>query len=580
MSWLKLRSVQETLDILEDLSSICANLGGPTARTLHGLVIRRQYRDLINFEIDYSTLTLEDALYSRQILGFYQKNPDLDLGIDRDKAAARTWVEAERQCFETNRRFQRMARSPQNVESSVHAILSMAARKISFILGRRPPLEAFQPAFGPGVNTNVKVTDAFPRGKLSVALACSTELSPHVSAFLEEVPLWSRERATLETEESFVVPVEIHVGKLAFVPKNAKTTRSIVIEPLLNSFFQKGVGTYLKARLALSGVDLRDQTRNQNLAMRGSINGELATIDLSSASDTVSYELVWHLLPYEWADLLSQLRTGTVRVPPSVSCLFRDVEEASVWIDPYADSMVVIDGVPLLDKVRQQKFSSMGNAYTFELETLIFYALACSVCEHLNLPLTDVSVYGDDIIVPTSAYSKLVEVLTFCGFSVNSKKSFATGNFRESCGTDFLFGFDIRPFYQKSLISDRTLYTMHNWFLRKGEISLAQAASRHIRGEKLYGPDGYGDGHLIGSHNLRQSRTARRSQWGGGYFDTFSLRPTRSSGLRRGDCLLPYYSVYTRSGELSPTDPDVIRGSNGYAKVSIYTLSVGVFRRY
>jgi len=121
---------------------------------------------------------------------------------------------------------------------------------------------------------------------------------------------------------------------------------------------------------------------------------------------------------------------------------------------------------------------------------------------------------------------------------------------------------------------------MHNWMMRNGEYELARFVHTlthpHYR---LYGPDGYGDGHLIGTYNLRTTRNSRRSQWDGGFFETYALKPTFFSKEVRGDYVFPTYSVYTRSGKLSPTDPNAVRGSRGYAKLSIYTLSNSVFTK-
>jgi len=390
---------------------------------------------------------------------------------------------------------------------------------------------------------------------------------PSVQDFLMEVPAWAAAFAISESENSWVVPVAVAEGKLMFVPKNAKTDRSIVIEPILNAFFQKGYGCYIRNRLARFGVNLRDQSRNQSLACVGSMDGSLATVDLSAASDSISYELVWSLLPYDWAERLSQLRTRYVSLPLGLQNPLLRVRSGDGRGTPFVGNVIELE-----------KFSSMGNGFTFELESLLFYAIACGVCTSLHLPTCDVSVYGDDIIIPSAAYSRLHEVLSYCGFTVNQTKSFSDGPFRESCGSDYHKGFDIRPFYQKSLVSDRSLYTMHNWFMRHGERELALIAESFIKGEKLRGPDGYGDGHLIGSFRLRTNRLIKRSQWCGGYFDSFTLKPARFCGPLPGDSVLPVYSVYTRSGEADATDPDIVRGSRGYAKISIYTLSDRIFR--
>jgi len=360
--------------------------------------------------------------------------------------------------------------------------------------------------------------------------------------------------------------VGVGSGKVAFVPKSAKTRRTIVVEPGLNSFFQKGVGSYIKDRLSHYDIDLSDQTRNQDLAKRGSERGDLATVDLSMASDCVAQELVWNLLPLDWSIFLDQLRTPDVRLPaPVPSAKFA---EAGLGV------------VSKRDTYRVKKFSSMGNGYTFELESLLFYGIAFSVTETLGLCTKDVSVYGDDIIIPVSAYDLLRKVLEHCGFSMNLDKSFCSGYFRESCGADFFNGFDIRPFYQKTLVSERTLFTMHNWFFRHGERELAKLVESMCNPcYLLYGPDGFGDGHLIGNHSLRYNREIKRRGWDGGYFDTYALSSKCNNKLLPGDAVLPSYSVYTRSGKDSPTDPNVIRGSAGYAKISIYTLGRDIFCR-
>jgi hypothetical protein len=203
------------------------------------------------------------------------------------------------------------------------------------------------------------------------------------------------------------------------VPKNAKTDRCIAAEPTGNGFLQQGVGRFMRKRLAKFGVDLDDQSRNQTLAARAARDG-LATLDLKAASDTISRELVYSLLPLDWAFFLDDLRSKSSRV---------DGE----WI-------------PL------EKFSSMGNAFTFELETLIFWSFCVSVQEELGSP-GDIAVYGDDLIVPSQMAHYLIDVLQKCGFDTNPEKSFLDGPFRESCGKHYFNGFDVTPVYQKRVVN-------------------------------------------------------------------------------------------------------------------------------
>jgi len=226
-------------------------------------------------------------------------------------------------------------------------------------------------------------------------------------------------------------------NKLLFVPKTAKCSRTIAVEPLGNSFVQKGVDTYLRERIKhVSGIDLTDQTRNQALAFSGSLGGydPYVTIDLSSASDSVSIELVRDILSPEWFAFLNDLR--------SPSYVLNGIEH------PY------------------QKFCSMGNGFCFPLETAIFLAACHAVCE-LSGSNDDFSVYGDDIIIRQSKALVLLELLKALGFEINPEKTFIYGPFRESCGEDYFEGKAVRPIIlDERFDSIESLIKVHNQFYR------------------------------------------------------------------------------------------------------------------
>jgi hypothetical protein len=206
------------------------------------------------------------------------------------------------------------------------------------------------------------------------------------------------------------------------VPKNAKTDRIIAIEPDWNMFFQLGLGGAIRRRLNRVGILLPDaQERNKRLACAGSLTGKFATLDLKSASDTVSLGLCELLLPPDLLELILSLRTE--------------------------------QGLVGEDVVVYEKVSSMGNGFTFELETAMFWALASS-CD----PSGDAAVYGDDIIVTTEAVQLLIEVLLDLGLEVNGKKTFYAGPFRESCGGHYFHGIDVTPPYFKEEVCDAPSY--------------------------------------------------------------------------------------------------------------------------
>jgi hypothetical protein len=206
-------------------------------------------------------------------------------------------------------------------------------------------------------------------------------------------------------------------NKVSFVPKTAKTHRSIAVEPLLNTFVQKGTDQLLRKLLKRVGLDLSDQSRNQQMAREGSLDSSeegFCTIDLSSASDSISIGLVRHLLPPAWFEYLNALRSHYFQLPGSE------------------------------DNILYQKFCSMGNGFCFPLQTLIFASIAYAVgCGKVGV---DFRVYGDDIIVRKKHFEDLLSMLKTCGFQTNNQKTFSEGPFRESCGADWYEGIDVRPY--------------------------------------------------------------------------------------------------------------------------------------
>lgn len=544
---------------------------------------------LCHYGVAYHRSDDDDAAILRQILAFFEKRSDIDIGIDRSLVAKKAFIESESACRSTNRLFTAIASGKaSHYPHSVSTDLWVAAAFIADVLGPCPDLSEIVGRFGPGATTQIPKRIASVRRKLSQPLACSEDLLPSLKEVLggyqgfldrKEFVLNSRITVSVDprsnvlssTEDDYwTVPVEVHTGKLAFVPKNAKTDRAVVVEPWLNSFVQLGLGDAIAVRLSRNGMSITDQSRNQALACAGSLSNLLATIDLSSASDTISYELVKDLLPDDWFEALCRCRSS------SVTC----------------------EGFTF----KQEKFSSMGNGFTFPLETLIFWALAHAASDGAGL----VSVYGDDIICESKYYDRVTKLLNHCGFKANMEKSFSDGPFRESCGADFLLGTDIRPSYIKRALTGHDLFRLHNFFYRKGDAEMCHAILVHIDPSiRLWGPDGYGDGHLLGG-NLPPRSYKRERGWSGFVFDTFVFVGARDFRLCSGDHILPLYSTYAREGVSGATfgrvvvHRDILRsfalafrpesptayiydrgalgvsipGVVGYKRISVYTLSV------
>lgn len=211
------------------------------------------------------------------------------------------------------------------------------------------------------------------------------------------------------------------VSKTIFVPKSYKTFRTISMEPTTLMYFQQGVWKEIDRLVRANGylrsrIDFHDQERNQRLAKQGSIARDFATIDLSSASDSVSYKLV------------KELFRGTALLRFIVATRSRETV------------------LPDKRQITLKKFAPMGSALCFPIETIIFAAV-CEVVTRGFRNTKRYSVFGDDIIVPTQCAEAVMSALGRLGFSVNREKSFYRNHcwFRESCGGEYCDGYDVTP---------------------------------------------------------------------------------------------------------------------------------------
>jgi len=582
-SWDSRYTQAKTNEILLEIASVLARRlpEGSHRERISGLCRTGHIRDLCDLQVDYSD-PRDVCTIVRQIRALFEKRRDLELGVDTSSVAIDTFMATEALCQATNDIFRKRSQGSFSFEPSVELVLYHAQRKIAEILDDVPRLSDLRVRFGPGATSGTKKKNAAPRVKLGTPFSCSRDLAPYIDAVLGECPGW----IPFTDEDQVSVPVEIDIGRVVTVPKSWKTDRAICVEPVLNGFVQNGLGDYIAHRLKLFGIDISDQSRNQQLAMLGSISGELATLDLSSASDCISTSLIWDLLSPDWAESLSACRTSRVEI---VS------KEGRI-------------------EMQLQKFSTMGNGFTFPLETLIFYGLGYGVLRLLGLSPKNLSVYGDDIIIPVQGYDLMSKVLRCVGFIPNASKSFASGPFRESCGTDYYSGFNIRPIYVKDSLSGESLFVLHNGFRRRFDDELADIVLSHIPTHlRLFGPDGYGDGCLLPAFGVDPPLVphGRQRGWGGYTFEVFTRKPRSLTKLTMpGDRYLPVYSIYATgsSGDIDSvsrvpplfsktrlyvpsrvylSEPKVqncsykgdklsvpLPGSNGYRRIKIYTLGL------
>jgi len=241
------------------------------------------------------------------------------------------------------------------------------------------------------------------------------------------LPNWSYFDQLYEVD--FLEPeAEIPV-KVISVPKTMKTPRIIAIEPTAMQYAQQSVLRFyrdaLKDDYLLNGfIGLDDQTPNQRMARQGSLTGDLATLDLSEASDRVSIDSVAHLLG---------------RHPHLRGAVFACRSRRAL--------------LPSGEVLTLAKFASMGSALCFPMEAAVFLtAIFVGIQKDLGHRVTrrDVSqyagrvrVFGDDIIVPKEHVRSVIESLEAFGLKINLRKSFWNGKFRESCGREYYEGTDV-----------------------------------------------------------------------------------------------------------------------------------------
>jgi hypothetical protein len=249
--------------------------------------------------------------------------------------------------------------------------------------------------------------------------------------------------------------ISSRVALLIFRPKNLKVARSVCMEPNTLMYFQQAVLDRFLELLQQSPlsrfIDISTQERNRGLALAGSITGEVDTIDLSSASDSLSLDLVKSVFPPSWLIPMLATRSHSAKLPTG-------------------------------EIRRLKKFAPMGSALCFPTQCIIFastciyaacrhtYDTSAKGCEFLTWltpsKILDVindfrddvkyrssgyqplAVYGDDICVDRRLTDEVESILSRLGFSVNLSKSFTgSQSFRESCGGYYLAGHDITPVY-------------------------------------------------------------------------------------------------------------------------------------
>lgn len=473
----------------EFIFGFLADLDTPRALTVKLLVKYGEWDQVATLSLD-PRLYLDADSFARdlQATDLLRKAP-LPTKLDRRANAIKAWEEAEDACFRSNEYFDQLWRIGEPKNALARKFCGLVKKLLGRWLGPLP--SELEGGFGPG--TCVEYEGRDPTVLDKVYLTPTT--TPSCAALFRwhyDRTLWGADR----WKNRLGAPGTSPGNRFTTVPKDGKTDRPISIEPVGNLWLQLGIGRYLKQRLR--AVGLPPYSPEERELFPGytwkrpdaqSVHRELlrtssgwATIDLTSASDMLSRGLVQAVLPSDWFALLDDCRSHKT----------------------------LINGTPRI----LEKFSSMGNGFTFELESLIFAALVQVACG-----LTagrDLYVFGDDIIVPERCFDTACAALKWAGFVPNMKKSFGTGLFRESCGANVFDGRDVTPVRIKGPIEDpAALVALHNALFKQGFASrrtLALLRKRIPRRLQVAGPEHLGDvvlhglpwaPHIHGDNNIR-----------------------------------------------------------------------------
>lgn len=390
---------------LQLTSRICDVIGSERAKLVKTLISEERWVELVSLDIDPSEYEDPGAFADDYLVTkILSKSVNVPTGIDTAQVCLDSFHESERHCTLSS---QRIMDRVQNLEW-----FQRFRSEVGYMLGELTPerLNGIIPKCrnGGGVVVGVSGDGLVPSDKYDRIPTVTPDLLPFAYTIMGDSHKEYRPQVSV-----------VNGGRFFMVPKNAKTDRGCATETSEGQKLQQGIGRELREVLRKFGVDIRDQTRNRRMARTAKTAGRV-TIDLKTASDLICIGLIVCGFPYRWAHLLSLARSPMLEVP--VCSGSKDY----MWVD-------------------LQKFCTMGNGFTFPLQSLIFLALA-----RVTVPAAlwdEISVYGDDIIVPVEFSDQYIRRLEALGFKVNHKKSCLAGRFFESCGHDYFDEVNVRPFY-------------------------------------------------------------------------------------------------------------------------------------
>jgi hypothetical protein len=223
------------------------------------------------------------------------------------------------------------------------------------------------------------------------------------------------------------------------VPKTLKGPRMVASEPTSHQFIQLGLMRWMRENLPYplhACLDFRSQEPSRVLCETASRNGDLATVDLSAASDRLSCWVVERVFRRAPA-LLEAFHAARTR-----------------WL-------INATGIGEPYFLFLRKYAPMGNGTTFPVQSIVYaiFSIAAILYQDgrrvnnqtILEAIREIRVFGDDIILPSRAVRPLATLFSEVQLEINWMKTHSTGFFRESCGKDAFQGHDVTPLYLASL---------------------------------------------------------------------------------------------------------------------------------
>lgn len=362
--------------------------------------------------------------------------------VDRAKNAIRKFRASNIKCRASNRKIRNIRPLSSDPANLVLSEASCLIEDWLTMAGQPSPNMAeiaLDLRHGPGASLGCTGTSAYEKDALS-RQTCTSEglLRLHYTVISYDPVAQAAELQRVSQIGSVDI---VHASKISTVPKTVDIDRTICIEPTVNMLYQLSTGRALEKVLRRIGIDTSTQPDvNRLLARYGSVSGSFGTIDLQSASDSLSLELCRRLLPKAWFE----------------------------WLEFIRAKRTTIDG----RTVKLEMISSMGNGFTFPLQTLIFSSIVVASYRLYGIPaytrtnIPRFGVFGDDIIVDRRVFALVCKNLQDLGFTINRDKTFNHGGFRESCGHDWFHGFSVRPVYVATMHSKQDRYSLLNRLVR------------------------------------------------------------------------------------------------------------------